>query len=79
MVDEPSPLKNFAGGGGCGCGCLGLLVVLVGIVTMLGVPLSFYAEGDADTALIVGGSAAAVGLLTFLVGGAAYVGSLFLR
>ncbi|MEO0604255.1 MAG: hypothetical protein AAF211_22660 [Myxococcota bacterium] len=78
-MDEPSPLKNFAGGGGCGCGCLGLLVVLVGVIAMLGVPLDFYASADANTALLLGGSAAAVGLFTFLVGGAAYVGSLFLR
>lgn len=46
---------------------------------MLGVPLEFYASADANTALLLGGSAAAVGLFTFLVGGAAYVGSLFLR
>ncbi|MEN0066725.1 MAG: hypothetical protein AAGA48_31630 [Myxococcota bacterium] len=78
-MDEPSPLKNFAGGGGCGCGCLGLLVVLVGLVAMLGVPLEVYAESDENTALIVGGVAAGLGVFTFLVGGAAYVGSLFLR
>ena len=78
-MDEPSPIKNFAGGGGCGCGCLGLLVVLVGVIAMLGVPLEVYAESDQNMALLVGGGLAAVGLFSFLIGGALYVGSLFLR
>jgi hypothetical protein len=55
------------------------LIVLLGVVTMLGVPLEVYAESDENTAILLGGAAAAAGLLTFLVGSAAYVGSLFLR
>lgn len=78
-MDEPSPLKNFAGGGGCGCGCLGMLVVLVGLLAMLGVPLEVYAETDQNTALVLGAVAAGIGLVTFMLGAAAYVGSLFLR
>ncbi len=78
-MDEPSPLKNFAGGGGCGCGCLGLAVVLAGLVTMVGVPLGLYGSVDETTVLALGSIVAAVGLLTFLLGSAAYVGSLFLR
>lgn len=74
---EPSPLRNVASGTSVGCGCLGVLIVLVGVVSLLGIYLEVYDGGPGST-LIWGSFAIAVGMACLVIGVVGWVASLFL-
>jgi hypothetical protein len=75
--DDPSPLRNVTGGVGCGCGCLGLLVLGAATLALLGIPLEMYPDG-AGNIPIIGIGGVATGLLVSLLGGTAWLASLFM-
>lgn len=73
----PSLLRNATSGGGCGCGCLGLLVIFVALTGLAMIPLEMYPEGPGNAAMWgIFGIVAGLGLS--LVGGIAWIGSLFM-